>query len=176
MGNLALSYRAVEKMAAYLKRLENCEPTERELVGRLRNNVSRSNKGVYVFYEDSKAMYVGRSDDLKERILKHGRPSYIRGAACAFDIAMKFTTVCFKTEHPEYNGKSEEELRDKLKDSLKKEKRLRQIYEMHFKNAKKRIRKMQVRVVEIQDPNEQAILEVYAHLALETPYNNFRNH
>jgi hypothetical protein len=35
---------------------------------------------------------------------------------------------------------------------------------------------MTVRVVEIQDPVEQAIFEVYAHIALKTPYNNFENH
>jgi hypothetical protein len=35
---------------------------------------------------------------------------------------------------------------------------------------------MQVRVVEVIDPIEQTVFEVYAALVLRTPYNNFENH
>ena len=43
-------------------------------------------------------------------------------------------------------------------------------------SAKERVRSMKVRVVAIQCPNEQAIFEVYAHVALgHTRYNDFRN-
>ncbi len=42
--------------------------------------------------------------------------------------------------------------------------------------AREMVRAMQVRVVEIQCPNDQAIFEIYAHIALGyTRYNDFEN-
>ena len=45
-----------------------------------------------------------------------------------------------------------------------------------FDAAKERVRKMQVRVVDVEDPIEQTVLEVCAHLALRTQFNSFDNH
>ena len=36
-------------------------------------NIPKS--GIYVFYDEGKSLYVGRSNRLKERIMEHGRPS-----------------------------------------------------------------------------------------------------
>ena len=47
-------------------------------------------KGVYVFYENNKALYVGRSNNLKLRIQQHGRKSSTHNQAqLAFNIANK---------------------------------------------------------------------------------------
>jgi hypothetical protein len=45
-----------------------------------------------------------------------------------------------------------------------------------FRDAKERVGRMTVRVIEITDPIEQTLFEVYAALALATPYNDFENH
>ena len=44
-----------------------------------------------------------------------------------------------------------------------------------FQCQKERIRKMQIRVVHIDDPPTQAMFEVYAAVALNTRYNEFEN-
>lgn len=50
----------------------------------------------------------------------------------------------------------------------------------HFRAAfdaqKARLREVDIRVVEEVDPNRQALLEMYASIALRTPYNDFGNH
>ena len=38
-------------------------------------------KGIYIFYESGKPLYVGRSDRMRERILEHGRPSSLHNSA-----------------------------------------------------------------------------------------------
>ena len=45
-----------------------------------------------------------------------------------------------------------------------------------FKNAKKRIRAMDIRFVEEHAPIRQALLEIYCAVAMQTPYNNFDTH
>ena len=45
-----------------------------------------------------------------------------------------------------------------------------------FIAAKDRIRNMDVRFVEEVDPLRQALLEMYAAIALKTPHNSFENH
>ena len=50
-------------------------------------------------------------------------------------------------------------------------------FDVALTKAKAVVRAMKVRVVEIQCPNEQAIFEIYAHIALgHTRYNDFDNH
>ena len=45
-----------------------------------------------------------------------------------------------------------------------------------FIAAKARIRKMDLRFVEETDPFRQALLEMYAAVALKTPHNDFETH
>ena len=50
-------------------------------------------KGIYVFYESGKPLYVGRSDRMRGSILEHGRPSSLHNSATfAFLLAMKTAT------------------------------------------------------------------------------------
>ena len=44
-------------------------------------------RGVYVFYENAKALYVGRSNRLKARIQEHGREGSHNSAPFAFNLA-----------------------------------------------------------------------------------------
>jgi len=45
-----------------------------------------------------------------------------------------------------------------------------------FSEAKARVRSMELRFVEEPDPLCQALLEIYAAVVLQTPYNDFATH
>ncbi len=45
-----------------------------------------------------------------------------------------------------------------------------------FLEAKRRIRKMELRYVEESDPLRQTLLEIYVAVVLKTPYNDFDTH
>jgi hypothetical protein len=45
-----------------------------------------------------------------------------------------------------------------------------------FKEAKARVRNMDLRFVEEADPTRQALLEIYASVVLRTRYNDFDTH
>jgi excinuclease UvrABC nuclease subunit len=119
-------------------------------------------KGIYIFSENGQHLYVGRSNDIRGRIGRHCRPGAThRMAAFAFKLARQATGF--------------------LKATYKKEgsrKELMGIPEFSnaFSTAKERIRKMDLRFIEVNDPIQQAIFEIYVSIALQTPYNDFDNH
>ncbi len=45
-----------------------------------------------------------------------------------------------------------------------------------FEAAKDRIARTKIGFIEIEDQIEQAMFEIYVHLALNTRYNDFRTH
>ena len=122
-------------------------------------------KGIYVFYESGKPLYVGRTDRLRERILEHGRPSSLHNSATfAFLLAMKKA----KCKGIDCTG-----TRDELQ--------IADDFKPLYDQAKERVRSMQVMVVEVDDAIEQSVFEVYAALHLKTTrhhggYNDFENH
>lgn len=148
------------KMPKYMQQLANCEVIRMDT--RSDRSVLRRKlpaKGIYVLYDHGKPKYVGRSDNLADRLLAHGRPSgESENATFAFNIAKE-----------EFLG-SESMSRKGLQRDAE--------FQDRFDSAKERVRKMDVRVVEVEDPIEQTILEVYAHLELETDprFNSFENH
>ena len=149
----------IHNMPTYMGKLEDCEllgmytTTDRRA---LRHNLP-ARKGVYVLYEQGKPMYVGRSDNLADRLLEHGRPSGdSETATFAFNIAKQ-----------DFPGPASMSRKD-----LQRSKGFKPLFDA----AKERVRKMQVRVVDVEDSIEQSILEVYAHMALDTPFNSFENH
>ena len=107
-------------------------------------------------------MYVGRSDRLKNRLLSHGQLSGgSETATFAFILAKK----AFNKDDPMRSGKL-------TRPQLQKDPEFIALFDV----AKTRVRKMLVRAVGIEDPIEQTIFEVYAHLKLRTPHNDFNNH
>jgi len=116
--------------------------------------------GVYVFYREDKPLYVGRSNRLKERIQEHGRLSSDHySATLAFNIAKE--KVNYKSEH-----------RLATRNDLEKAPG----FEKAFFLARKQVAEMQVKIIEIKDQIEQALFEIYAHLTLNTKYNDFSTH
>jgi predicted GIY-YIG superfamily endonuclease len=117
--------------------------------------------GIYVFYEDEKPLYVGRTNRLKDRIKEHGWQSSTHNKApFAFNLAKKVAKE---------NGI------DISKSRAKREKDSN--FANLFSEAKERVSRMSVRVIEINDPSIQTLFEVYVSVALETTeYNDFDTH
>jgi len=118
-------------------------------------------QGIYVYYDKKNLpFYAGRSDRMKTRLPGHSRPgSGHTSATFAFILAKE------KMKNPDLaTRKSRTGLQMDEEFSLK------------YDEAKKEISKMGVRVIEIKNPVEQALFEIYASLELATPYNAWENH
>ena len=152
----------IAKTREHLKSLKACElisPNER---GDFPRNTPPSKMGgIYCFYENGKPLYVGRTQNLRERVLEHRRPSGDHyTSSFAFNIAKKDFGL--------------DRARNTMRSHLEKDPEFARL----FVAAKERVRKMSVRFVEIHDPIEQTIFEVCAHMELDTPedFNNFGTH
>lgn len=118
--------------------------------------------GIYLLSEGSEHLYVGRSRRIKQRLANHCRPSAThKKAAFAFRLAREATGRLTATYRPE--GSRSHLMQDPT-------------FLQAFSDAKARIRGMQVRFVEEVDPTRQALLEIYAAVALGTRYNDFDTH
>lgn len=119
-------------------------------------------KGIYVFYEDGKPIYVGRSNRMKERIQEHGRnSSKHESATFAFNLALEHLGA--------FSGHDANNTRKEIQEDPS--------FERVFAEQKARVRNMQVRVVEIEDQILQTIFEVYAVIHLGTgAHNSFDTH
>ena len=117
-------------------------------------------RGIYVFYDEKdRPLYVGRSDRMRKRLLAHSRPSSgHESATFAFILAKE------KLVNPETGTKSRKALQSEEEFSKK------------YLETKIDVSKMRVRVIEIIEPTEQALFEIYAALELNTPYNVWENH
>ena len=118
-------------------------------------------KGVYVFYEKGKPMYVGRTNSMSRRLQGHcNRSSGHNSATFAFNIAKREAIR---------RGIDVQLTRSQLQV-------VPAFSKLYFK-AKERVAKMPVRVIEINDPIIQTLFEVYAVMCLNTrEYNNFDTH
>ena len=149
----------VKKMPVYMGELKNCEAISMNTRAERRALSSKlpAREGVYVLYEHGRPMYVGRSDNLKVRLLDHGLSSDgSETATFAFNIA--------KERFPDSVSMTRREL---VRDPE---------FQILFREAARRVRLMKVHVVAISDPIEQTVFEVYAAMKLDTPYNSFENH
>jgi predicted GIY-YIG superfamily endonuclease len=126
-----------------------------------RENVRKlPQKGIYVFYEGQKPIYVGRSRNIPSRVLNHGRQSAGHNSATFAFLLAK--------ERARSLG-----LEIKLtRSALEKDPQFSQLYA----EQKRRVAKMDIKAVEIKDPEVQAIFEIYASKELKTPYNDFDTH
>ena len=149
----------IEKTPPSFKQLMNMRPVRNGCFGR-----STPQRGVYLFSErDNGHLYVGRSNNIRTRYGGHYNPGATHHSATfAFNLARE-TTGKVK---PRYKrGPYSREGLMKNDEFL-----------AAFNEAKARIRLMDFRFVEENNPMKQCILEIYTAIALETPYNNFDNH
>lgn len=120
-------------------------------------------KGVYLLSEGDHPLYVGRSNNIRNRIARHSKPgATYRMAAFAFRLARE-ATGNLKATYKKGVGSRAALMEDPL-------------FVDAFSSAKERIRKMNLRFVEEADPVQQALLEIYIAVVLGTPYNDFDNH
>ena len=118
--------------------------------------------GVYLFTERGTHLYGGRSDHLRARLRAHGRPSSGHNVApFAFRIARRQTGKTKASYRPTDSRADLEKNRQ---------------FGKKFQSAKERVRRMEIRFVEEGHPLRQALLEIYAAVALGTRYNHFENH
>ena len=118
--------------------------------------------GIYLFSEGPDHLYVGRSRGIRSRLGRHCRAGAThRMAAFAFRLAREATGNLKAT----YTAKGS-------RASLIEDPQFRAAFE----TAKDRIRRMDIRFVAEANPIRQTILEVYAAVALQTPFNDFDTH
>jgi hypothetical protein len=116
-------------------------------------------RGVYLFSEGPRHLYVGRSNDIRGRYGRHCNPG-------ATDLAFRLAREA--TGRIKATYKAGDGSRKHLMEDAK--------FAAAFVAAKARIRGMDFRWVEEPDPVRQCLLEVYCAVALQTPYNDFDNH
>ena len=165
-------------MPKYLEKLCQCTANYGVKADELCKERCPSNKGIYTFYEGEKALYVGRSDRVTSRINEHGDGKIgKRSSKAALAVILAKEKLLRKncSEHKHTPMKDIWNLKE-FQDLKYGKVKGRKDFKNFFNEAQLRIHKMRVGVVEIEDPNEQSIFEVYAHLELDTPYNSFRNH
>ena len=116
--------------------------------------------GIYVFYEELKPIYVGRSRNIAARVQAHSRPSAGHNSASfAFLLAKERAK---KNDIDIVHNRSD----------LENDPSFAKIYT----EEKERVAKMKIKAVFIEDPATQAIFEIYASFRLETPYNDWNTH
>ena len=119
-------------------------------------------RAIYLFSENGKHLYVGRTNNLRNRLRGHCSPSSRHfSAVFAFRIAREdtgFTKASYKPEGSRANLCEHP------------------VFGPAFLAAKRRVADMEIRYVEEADPVKQALLEIYAATSLGTPYNDFENH
>ena len=152
------------KMRGLLCKLMSDTPRRRDAMGEL------PERGIYVFYESGKPIYVGRTNRMRKRIQEHGSPSATKASTFAYLVA-KRELEAIGISPVAQSGKPTSRITNKDVEK----------HPCIINAARERIGKMLFRVVEITDPIEQTLFEVYAALALETTrqqggYNDFENH
>ena len=117
---------------------------------------------VYLFSEGGRNLYVGRSNNFRNRLRQHSIDGAQHNQAVfAFKLARESTG---KTE---VSYRSESSRSSLLLDSE---------FANAFLLAKRRVRAMDLRYVEEADQLRQALLEIYVSVVLQTPYNDFATH
>jgi len=125
----------VNRLPHLLEQLDSSPALDRS------NLRSLPKRGVYVFHEGETPVYVGRSNRMKDRILRHGRPSSGRETATfAFNLAKERA----KQKGIDVSKPRAQLARDPCFGDL-------------FSDAKQRVSGMSVRAVEIKDPIGQTL-------------------
>lgn len=119
-------------------------------------------RGIYLFSEGNRHLYVGRTNRLRRRLTEHCRKGSTHNSApFAFLLARTASGQLAASYRP--NGSRAELEKDPT-------------FKSAFMAAKSRVSGMDIRYVEEVDPLRQALLEMYVAIALQTLHNSFDNH
>ncbi|GAB3862282.1 hypothetical protein GCM10028822_42770 [Hymenobacter terrigena] len=145
------------QLPALLADLKACPPAAR---AELAQRILKNTPGIYAFYHDDQPVYVGRTRDLRRRLNEHSRPkSSHYSASFAFLRAWHSAEAAGHTAS--LAGKSRSALAG------------HEVFGPLFVAEKLAVSGMTVRWVKVADAVTQALLEVYAALELQTPFNSF---
>ncbi len=120
-------------------------------------------QGVYLFSEGDQHLYIGRSNNLRQRYRQHSTPGSQHNQAV---FAFKLARVATGRIKPAYVSGN-----DSRKGLLENAE-----FMEAFKQAKRRVRRMDYRFVEEADQTRQALLEIYCAVVLGCLYNDFDTH
>ena len=116
-------------------------------------------KGVYIFYENDKPVYVGRSNRVRNRIKEHGADSSGHESAT-------FALKLLRKDLNDPGGHSPKYSRKTIVDCPE--------LNQQFAEKRKLVQEMQFQVVAISDHPTQYIFEAYAIISLgTTEFNSF---
>ncbi|MEW9807026.1 GIY-YIG nuclease family protein [Mesorhizobium marinum] len=116
--------------------------------------------GVYLFSENGKRLYVGRTRDVRKRYGEHTRPSSgDKKAPFAFKLARHATGFITSNYRPGEMSRA----------GLM----LNRVFALAFSESLERVRNMEFRFIEEVDPTRQCLLEIYVSVVCRTPYNDF---
>ena len=148
--------RHIVRMPRYLEALIECSGCT---VCTLPRGLPKS--GVYLFCEGGVPLYVGRTRRLRKRVKEHCYAGSKVGTA-SFAVLLAREEADVATSYRVGEGRAQ----------------LVEIPEFSaaFARSKARVAQMALRYVEIADPIDQALFEVYAALELECRYNGFDTH
>lgn len=139
-----------------VQKLCQCKPIETDSLKQ-----TKELKGIYLFSEAGKNLYVGRTNNIQKRFRLHTNPSSQQNQATfAFRLAREFTGQLSASYRPGSGSR-----KGLIEDPN---------FLAAFNAAKARIRAMEFRFVEEPDPIRQTLLEVYCAMILDTPYNSFQ--
>jgi len=153
--------------AAFQQYMEQLHPSFEQLVNKTPVSILDLPKElprqcVYLFSEAGRHLYIGRSNNFRNRLRQHSIDGAQHNQAVfAFRLARESTGKTTASYRPEGSRGS------LLTDSD---------FAKAFLSAKQRVRAMDLRYVEEVDQLRQALLEIYASVVLRTPYNDFATH
>ena len=147
----------VAQLPALLAALEACPPATRT---ELSKRIPKNTPGIYAFYHNGQAMYVGRTRDFRRRLNEHSRPSSSHySASFSFLRAREAANEAGHTA--DLAGLHRAALAgDGLFGPL-------------FLAEKLVVASMAIRWVVVPEAVTQALLEVYTAMELGTPFNSF---
>jgi hypothetical protein len=119
----------------------------------------RDKAGAYVFFEDGKAVHVGRTRNLQRRLRGHVAKSHY-SASFAFKRARRTL------------GKLATYVTEGSRSQLAKDAE----FMPEFHRQIEMIKAMQVKFIEVTDPIAQYLLELYAHMEYGLPLDEFDTH
>jgi predicted GIY-YIG superfamily endonuclease len=119
-------------------------------------------RGIYLFSEGPSHLYVGRTNRLRERLRNHCQQSGTHFTA----------TFAFRIARHESGKVDAAYTKDGSRQALMADPR----FARAFRAAKERVRKMDIRYVQEEEPTRQALLEIYVATVLNTPFNDFDTH
>jgi CO/xanthine dehydrogenase Mo-binding subunit len=144
----------VESMPALFQALDSSAPFA--VSGAVEH---RRKAGVYAFFEKGRPVHVGRTRNLQQRLRSHVRESHL-SASLAFKLARRALgkKATYKTK-----GSRADLMNDPA-------------FYAAFATQLARVKAVEVRFVEVPDPIDQYLLELYAHIVYRLELDEFDSH